>query len=345
MTSSRVALSASAAVAPAALALAAAALAVLAPARPAAAQTSLGGQRVGTSSATFLKIGVGARPVAMGEAFVAVANDPSTIYWNPAGLAGLLRKEVTFSHTEWPADVNYEYAAALLPVQKLGGSIGIQFGALYTDIDETDELHPYGTGRTFTYTDFVGGLSYARRFTDKLLIGGTVKIVHENLGLDVGGTTVSNFLVDLGSIYYVGYGSLRVGVALANFGPDFKPGGQYVSPVSTEVRDYDSFNPPTQFRFGLAWEPVDRPAFRLTTAAEVTQPADNQQAIKAGVEGTLRGALSLRGGYNFNADELHWSAGAGALGDIGTTRVTADYAYSDGGLLGAIHRVSLGVRF
>jgi opacity protein-like surface antigen len=323
----------------------AAALAAAAAAPAARAATSLGGQRVGTSAGTFLKIGVGARPVGMGEAFVAVANDPSTIYWNPAGLAGLPRNEVTFSHTEWPADVNYEFAAAVLPSAKLGGVLGIQFGALYTEIDETDELHPYGTGRTFTYTDFVGGLSYARRFTDKLLIGATAKFVHENLGLDVGGTTINNFLVDVGSIYYVGYGSLRVGVALANFGPDFKPSGLYSSPYADEQREYDSFNPPTQFRFGLAWEPIDNPQLRLTTAAEVTQPADNEQEIKLGLEGTFRQALSLRAGYNFNADEIQWSAGAGAYADLGTRRCTADYAYSDGGLLGRIHRLSLGVRF
>ena len=309
------------------------------------AQASLGGQRVGTSSGTFLKIGVGARPVAMGEAFVAVANDPSTIYWNPAGLAGLLRKEVTVSHTQWPADVKYEFAAVVLPVAKLGGSVGIQIGALYTDMAETDELHPYGTGRTFSYSDVLGGVSYARRFTDKLLIGGTLKFVHEDLGSQVGGSSMSNVLVDVGSIYYIGFGSLRVGVALANFGPDFRPKGQYDSPFASEVRDYDSFNPPTQFRFGVAWEPIDNPAFRITTAAEVTQPADNKQQLKGGLEATVRRALSIRGGYNFNADEIHWSAGAGAYGDLGTLRATVDYAYSDGGLLGAIHRVSLGVRF
>jgi hypothetical protein len=65
------------------------ALAALLAAAPAHAQSSLGGQRAGTSSGTFLRIGVGARAVAMGETFVAVANDPSAIYWNPAGLASL----------------------------------------------------------------------------------------------------------------------------------------------------------------------------------------------------------------------------------------------------------------
>ena len=60
---------------------------------PARAQVSLGSQREGTSSATFLRIGVGARAEGMGEAFVAVANDPSAVFWNPAGLASLQRRE------------------------------------------------------------------------------------------------------------------------------------------------------------------------------------------------------------------------------------------------------------
>ena len=78
--------------------------------------------------------------------------------------AGLVRTNVTLSHSEWPADVNYEYLGAIFPVKRLGGSIGIQFGALYTDINETTELQPFGTGQSFTYTDFVGGLTYARRY-------------------------------------------------------------------------------------------------------------------------------------------------------------------------------------
>jgi hypothetical protein len=281
----------------------------------------------------------------MGEAFVAVANDPSTIYWNPAGLAGLQRNEVTASHTDWPADVSYDFVAAVLPVEKLGGSVGIQIASLRTDLQETDENHPYGTGRTFQYTDFVGGLSYARRFTDKLLIGVTGKYVHENLGLEVGGTTINSWLVDVGSIYYIGLGSLRIGVTLANFGPDFSPSGAYYSPNGLGVREYDSFSPPTQFRYGIAMEPLETQDVRITTALEVSQPADNQQQLKGGIETTFARTLSLRGGYNVNADEIKWSAGAGVVGDIGTLRGTVDYAYSDGGLLGAIHRMSLGVRF
>lgn len=324
---------------------AAAVVAVCATALAADARAAeLGGQRVGTSSGTFLKIGVGARPVGMGGAFVAVANDPTTIYWNPAGLAGLLRNQVVVSHTDWPADVDYEFVAAVIPSAKLGGSVGVQFGALRTDIDETTELQPYGTGRTFTYTDFVAGLSYARRFTDKLLIGGTFKYIHENLGVDVGGTTVNTWLIDVGSIYYIGWSSLRIGVALANFGPDFSPSGEYYG-ANGEVREYDSFNPPTQFRWGLAMEPIENEQMAVTTALEVTQPADNQQAYKLGLEWSLRRTVALRTGYDFNADALKWSSGAGVTGDIGVVRGTVDYAYTDGDELGAIHQFTVGVRF
>src|SRR5437773_4331058 len=99
-----------------------AAVAALAAAVPARAQLTLGGQRVGTSSGTFLRIGVGARAEAMGETFVAVANDPSAIYWNPAGLASLQRNEASESHVDWPADIHYDHLALVLPSRRLGGS-------------------------------------------------------------------------------------------------------------------------------------------------------------------------------------------------------------------------------
>src|SRR5437867_5528229 len=86
---------------------------------PVHAQFSLGEQRAGTSSATFLKIGVGARATGLGEAFVAVANDPSAVYWNPAGLASVLHQEVLFSHVSWPADVSYEHVAWVVPSRRL----------------------------------------------------------------------------------------------------------------------------------------------------------------------------------------------------------------------------------
>src|SRR5437867_8327076 len=115
---------------------AAIALAIAVPAR---AQLALGEQRVGTSSGSFLRIGVGARATALGESFVAVANDPSAIYWNPAGLASLQRQELLLSHVDWPADIHFDHLSYVMPVRKLGGSLAFQLGILATELDETTE--------------------------------------------------------------------------------------------------------------------------------------------------------------------------------------------------------------
>ena len=309
------------------------------------AQFDLGGQRAGTSSGAFLKIGVGARAVGMGEAFVAVANDPSTIVWNPAGLASILRKEVQFSHAAWPADISYDMLVCVLPSRRLGGSLAFQVGMLGTRIDETDEYHPYGTGTTFTYSDFVAGVAYGRRWTDKLLIGAGIKYMREDLGSEVGGPTTSATLVDLGSIYYLGYGSVRIATSLSNFGPEMTPSGTYTSPYSLETRNYDGFDPPIQFRYGLAFEAIENAQQRLTVSTEILQPADNAQRIKTGLEWVWMRRYALRTGYNFNADVMRFSAGAGITMPMSVAQGSVDYTFTDGGPLGSVHRMSLGFRF
>ena len=312
------------------------------------AQASLGGQRAGTASGTFLEIGVGARAVGLGESFVAIANDPSAVYWNPAGLASLQRREVSESHVDWPADIHYDHVTLVLPSRRLGGSVALQFGMLATQMDETTELDPFGTGRTFWYSDMVVGAAYARRWTDKLLVGAGVKYVREDLGSEVGGPVTKAVLFDMGSIYYLGLGSIRIATSLTNFGSELKPSGNYASTYSAnygEVRQYDGFDPPLMFRYGLAFEPVENAQQRLTTSFQVDQPADNSRVLKAGVEWTYRRQFALRSGYNFGADELKFSAGAGFNTDFGTYHGTLDYAYTNGGFLGAIQRLSLGMRF
>ncbi len=309
------------------------------------AQVNLGGQRAGTSSGTFLQIGVGARAVGLGESFVAVANDPSAIYWNPAGLASMQRREIAESHVEWPADIHYDHVTLVLPSRRLGGSIALQMGVLATKIEETTELNPFGTGRNFTYSDVLIGASYARRWTDKLLVGAGAKYLREDLGSQIGGPLTKAFLFDMGSIYYLGIGSIRIATSLTNFGSELKPEGRFVSPYSGEIRQYDGFDPPLMFRYGVAFEPIENASQRLTTSFEVDQPADNQQTIKAGAEWTYQHTFALRSGYNFRADELKFSAGAGFNTDFGTMHGSLDYAYTDGGFLGSIQRLSLGVRF
>jgi hypothetical protein len=212
-------------------------------------------------------------------------------------------------------------------------------------MDETTELMPYGTGRSFYYSDIVVGAAYARRWTDKLLIGAGLKYVREDLGSGVGGPVTDAMLVDIGSIYYLGYGSVRIATSLSNFGSQLKPSGSFISPVSGEERSYDGFDPPTVFRYGVAFEPIENQRQKLTTSLEMNQPSDNQQQLKFGLEWTWKRQLALRSGYNFSADELKLSAGVGLFASIGQTSTTVDYSYTDGGFLGGINRIALGMRF
>jgi hypothetical protein len=69
----------------------------------------LGGQRSGTSVFTFLNIGVSARAVGMGESVVALNQDASSVYYNPATIAQLEKTDISLSQIQWPADINYDY--------------------------------------------------------------------------------------------------------------------------------------------------------------------------------------------------------------------------------------------
>ena len=65
--------------------------------------------KTGTASLQFLKLGVDARAIGMGEAYTAVTNDVSSLYWNPAGISRNFGKQVMFSHTKWPASISHEF--------------------------------------------------------------------------------------------------------------------------------------------------------------------------------------------------------------------------------------------
>ena len=312
---------------------------------PGRAQQELGGQRRGTASLEFLKVGMGARAEGMGEAFVSVANDPSAMFWNPAGIGSLQRREAQISTVEYPADIRFNYLAAVFPTEKLGGSLGIQLGGLATDMPETDEFHPFGTGRTFTFTDFVAGVTYARRFTDKLLIGFGAKYAREDYGSQLDEPTTSSILFDIGSIYYLGYKSFRVGMSLTNFGADVGPGGTFVSNNNGATRSYDKFTAPTMFRYGLGFEPLERENLRVTTALEATQASDNAIEYRAGTEVLVAGHLALRGGYNIKNDAFGGAVGAGFRGQVGNFNGQLDYSYTDASYLGHINRLSLQVTF
>src|ERR1035438_4473900 len=69
----------------------------------------------GTTSANFLKLGIGPRAVAMGQAQVGLADDVYATYWNPAGLAQLQNREAGFVQTNYVQDIQSQYVAYAQP--------------------------------------------------------------------------------------------------------------------------------------------------------------------------------------------------------------------------------------
>jgi hypothetical protein len=310
-------------------------------------QTSLGDQRVGTSSGSFLRIGIGARAAAMGGAYVAVCDDITACAWNPAGLTHVTRNELALNYISWPADITYSHACYGMPVKILDGTVAVQFGALSTDLMETTEYHPYGTGREFSFTDWLVGLSVGKRFTDKFSGGFGVKYVREELGVEVGGPVTNAMVMDAGTYYSIGPRNMRLAVALTNFGADLAPSGTYEQRTVSgmAVTAYEGFAPATEFRFGISFEPATREWLKTLVDIELSHPSDNEETFRLGGEAVLMNVLAVRAGHDMNADELKTSLGLGVETDIFSAGASLDYAATLSDYLGTVHRFSLTLRF
>ncbi|MBM3323270.1 PorV/PorQ family protein [candidate division WOR-3 bacterium] len=315
--------------------------------------------KVGMAGMPFLKIGVG-RCTGMGEAFVAVADDASAAYWNPAGLALVQRRQAIVNHIDWIADVNHEYIVGVVPTR--AGSIGLAVTALnHGTFEETTIDEPQGTGATFSARDIALGLSYARMFTDKLAFGLSAKAVSEQIW----NVAASGLAFDFGVHYNTGWQNLRLGMAIANFGPDLKfsgglldfthdPGYEWPWTRERLPGSYltETFPLPVTFRFGLAYDLFRRDASYLTAALDLNHFNDVNEKVNLGLEYCIK-PVWLRVGYVLNADaeyarEVGLSTGLSAGLGLRVRPAEAiglgvDYGYRNLGRLGMSHRLSLAV--
>ncbi|MBN2009188.1 PorV/PorQ family protein [candidate division KSB1 bacterium] len=304
----------------------------------------LGGQRAGTSAATFLKIGVGAKATAMGGAFVALANDASAMYWNPAGVAQVPQNELMVTHINWPADIKYEYLGYVQHLPYIG-SVGVSCSFLHTDdMAVTTEYLPHGTGEYFSYSDLMVGLTWSLNMTNRFSFGITGKYVRE----DIAELNMQNWMIDLGTYYWTGFKSLRFAVSLVNFGPDLKPGGHYQKKTKEGKyiqEDYEAFSPPTVFRIGSAMEFFDNETHSLTGSIQMSHPVDNAENVVIGVAYGFLKKVELRSGYKINYDEERFTFGAGMKVPLASTSLKIDYCYGEFGRLQSTHQFSIGFNF
>lgn len=326
---------------------------------------------VGRAGLTFLKIGIGSRAIGMGGAFTAVSNDASAMYWNPAGLAKLKKMEAIFSHTNWVADINQEYIGYVVPAGLMGNfgfsasfmSLG-DFERTTIDDIETTIREDDGEGlSSFSANDLALGVTYARNMTDKFSIGVTAKYVREKIAEVSAGAMA----LDVGTYYMTGYKTLRIGMAILNYGPDIKFTGENLQAEVIDTRwpsNYTGntweilstpFTLPLQFKMGVAYDFLLGQQQVITAAADLIHPNDGNEKIVVGTEYTWKNSianLSLRAGYKYDPDWYetksstdNLSAGVGIGRKLGMSKINVDYAYTNMGYLENVHRFSLGLGF
>jgi long-subunit fatty acid transport protein len=297
----------------------------------------LGDQRAGISTAQFLKIGVGGRAAALGESFIAISDDASALYWNPAGLAQFNKNQLIISHNIWVVDINHDFIGVVYHPDN-DNSFGASLTAVtMDDMPVTTEFAPFGTGEYFGYSDIAVSLSYARKMTEQFSFGGTVKYVEETLDK----LKMRGVMIDLGTYYRTGLGSTRFAVTVSNFGAELAPDGEVILIGNRTNSEWQSFAPPTIFRVGFAFEPYESEEHRVTASIQLNHPNDNSENIVTGAEYAWQKMFFLRAGYKFNVDEQNYSFGLGLNVPISIAEFTLDYAFTNFELLGSAHRFSI----
>ena len=292
---------------------------------PAAAQNTDIHENAGTRAMTFLKIGIGAKAMGMGESHVAATDDLYASYWNPAGLARIQQPQLALMHNEWFAGINHQFIGFALPVGDIG-TVGasanyLSFGELQgrdRDGNETTIFRPY---------DLALIVSYANAVTSNLAFGANAKFLREQIA-DESGTGIA---FDFGGLYTFPELPLALGFNAQHVGPRVR----FVE---------EAFGLPFTFRFGAAYQPWSE-AFMLT--ADVVRPSDNDITTGVGAAYTIADILQLRTGYKYKLGGNDLGGTSGLTGGFGLTlrRFQIDYALVPFGVLGLTHRFSLVANF
>jgi len=311
--------------------------------------------KVGTTAANFLTIPVGARATGMGSAFVAVANDVSSVFWNPAGLSWIEKNELNISYSEWLVNTKHNWVAFGL---KLGDfdAIALSFNQLDFGSEEiTTPDQPNGTGQFWSADDLAITLTYAHFLTDKLSVGGNFKYITQNIYNE----SANAFAIDVGLLFHTEIAGLNIGMNISNFGTEMKLDGKdLLEPVDIDPSNTgnnaniasrlstDSWPLPLVFSVGISWEMIKEEMWNITIATDANIPNNQVSYINTGGEIVWNDMVSVRGGYyalGKDASVTGLTAGFGIKYDFGSFLGKVNYSYTDYGIFKSISRISLSI--
>ncbi|MBI2419529.1 MAG: PorV/PorQ family protein [Ignavibacteriales bacterium] len=312
----------------------------------------------GTTAGSFLSIPQGARASGMGQAFSGIRGDLSGIYWNPASLATLPGINVSFDHTNWFANLKFNFAAVSVNVPSFG-TLGLS--VISSDIDEmavTTLDEPDGTGEVFSVSYLSVSLAYALQLTDRFSIGFNPKFVNETLWK----MHATGFAVDMGVQYITPFDDMVLAMSINNFGSKM----QLLGTSSLVLHDQDlgstgnndkipayleteSWALPLTFRIGVAYQAIKQDDYKLLIAADALHPSDDYESINLGTEFTVYDLVSVRAGYKslFMEDsEEGLTLGIGVLQRfMENANVRVDYSFAKFGRLKDVQKFSVSLAF
>lgn len=282
----------------------------------------------------FLSLGAGARALALGSAYVAVTDDPTAVYWNPAGLTRLSRKQLHLTHAErFAGMVNHDFAAIARPGKHLHG-VGLALLRVgVNDIHFTELADPgrplSQTNRPYiasteTSADYAFYLSLAHRLRTSLSLGASVKVIYRQ----VASLNAYGLGLDLGLTY-----ELRPGLSLAANIRDITS-----TPIIWNTDADDRINP--SILLGATYQVTvagGRATVALASRAGGGTDVDSGMPVHTGIEYNYR-SIALRGGLEGDRQSL-------GLGLQPHQRITLDFAYLQHDQLESTYQFSANLSF
>jgi hypothetical protein len=298
----------------------------------------------------FLNLGVGGRSLGMGSAFVSVARDITSGYWNPAGLAYLNYPEVMLMHSsQFSGVVNYDYGSFGLPIGR-PSSLGVSMFRVGVDnIKKTSLRNPdIGLGETyrdengqlvrntpfvedlFSSTDYAFYFTYSKLVSSSFSYGGNVKLINRSLG-DNGAWGIG---FDVGFMFNP-VSKLIVGINLQDVTSTvlaWDTGRREL--ITPSLRTGVSY-PVTLSLMGGQMQPAVYFVFRFDNRREEAQAHIGRTSIdiNVGWEYQYRDVFAIRVG---SAEVGQFTAGAG----LHFPKLHIDYAFLGHEDLGNTHRIS-----
>ena len=284
------------------------------------AETGKGGY-----AGTFLELGLSARAVGMGQAYYAVSDDATAIFYNPAGAAQLLKRTAGFSYRVMDLDRKLGYVSLNFPVRD---EATISVGWIFAGVDNVIERNSLGEpGNELDCSENAVSIAFARRFSKIVSIGGTGKyhmsklanVTTSTVGSDLGvciklqkGDQFSaNFPIDL----------LRIGAVIGNLGASYIwTTGEYWDQFG-KLGDSRTDEFPLLIGGGVSILTMDR---QLLVAADVRKYEWYSWRLQAGAEYTVKDILKLRAGI----DNSHPTFGGGIVKSFNTYDLMIDYGFS-----------------